>query len=380
MAMTAYTPTTSAAITNYMDVLVTAPAGVPRFDYGPVTGQALGLLIEEQRTNLALNSSNSKASAMLNGSFLPNIAIAPDGTQTACYAFLNSGIAYNINDGSGLSISSIAYTAQTYTWSVYAKAGALSILMFRNNWTGGNPQFNLLTGAVTQGSGTSSMTLIGNGWYRCVNTYTVTTSTNGISLRPYAATGNGDGISGVYLWGIQVEAGSFATSYVDTTTAQVTRNADSASMTGTNFSSWYNQAQGTVCVNYDFNATSGINANAGIFALNNSNTGNPLNRLDIRYNNPINTSNGIGLNAPNAGTMLTGGNVNRIGVSYNSPNSTYAFNGGSISNFSLTAMPIMTQLRIGAVDNGDAYMGGHIRKLTYYSVALSSAQLIGLTS
>jgi hypothetical protein len=58
----------------------------------------------------------------------------------------------------------------------------------------------------------------------------------------------GDGYSGIYIWGAQLEAGAFPTSYIKTEASQVTRSADSASMTGTNFSEWYRQDEGTVYV------------------------------------------------------------------------------------------------------------------------------------
>ena len=155
----------------------------------------------------------------LNSTVTPAANIAPDGTQTATTLILNSGISYSVSDGSGANYQ-LPGIAQTYTWSVYAKAGALQSIAFRNNWTGAIAIFNLSTGVVTaQGSGTSTITSIGNGWYRCVNTYTVVSGSNGISLRPYAASGTSDGYSGIFIWGAQLEAGSVATSYTRTISA-----------------------------------------------------------------------------------------------------------------------------------------------------------------
>jgi hypothetical protein len=64
------------------------------------------------------------------------------------------------------------------------------------------------------------------------------------SLKSYT----GDGYSGIYIWGAQLEAGAFPTSYIPTVASQVTRSADSASMTGTNFSDWYRADEGTFIV------------------------------------------------------------------------------------------------------------------------------------
>ena len=55
-----------------------------------------------------------------------------------------------------------------------------------------------------------------------------------------------DGIKSLAIWGVQLETGSFPTSYIPTKGSTVTRNADEASITGTNFSSWYNQSEGTI--------------------------------------------------------------------------------------------------------------------------------------
>jgi hypothetical protein len=68
----------------------------------------------------------------------------------------------------------------------------------------------------------------------------------------------------IYAWGAQVEAGAFATSYIPTVASQVTRSADSAVMTGTNFSSWYNASEGTF---YCEAATVDIVSNKGIWSV-----------------------------------------------------------------------------------------------------------------
>ena len=56
---------------------------------------------------------------------------------------------------------------------------------------------------------------------------------------------DGNGTSGIYLWGAQLEEGAFPSSYIPTTTAAATRSADVASITGTAFSGWYRQDEGT---------------------------------------------------------------------------------------------------------------------------------------
>jgi hypothetical protein len=105
------------------------------------------------------------------------------------------------------------------------------------------------------GGVTGSMAAVGNGWYRCQATLTATATASGdISYRlantnsAFASGGTytGNGTSGIYAWGAQLEAGAFPTSYIPTSGSTVTRTADNASMRGENFSSWYNQSEGSI--------------------------------------------------------------------------------------------------------------------------------------
>jgi hypothetical protein len=386
---TAYTKTTTTAITNYIPVLMTAPAGVPRLDYNPTTGQALGLLIEDQRVNLLTYSSDFFSNAVWTKNAIAITTatnIAPDGTQTATkiIPIATSGF-HEVYQTATVTATAV------YTQTCYMKMGEYQYGYLYNTGSTTGIIFNLANGTlgsvIISAPTSSSITPVGNGWYKCSITYTNgagTSAATWIGASNSSSTGNitGDGYSGIYIWGAQLEAGAFATSYIPTTSAQVTRNADQASMQGTNFSSWYNQAQGTVCVDYDFNATIGINANAGIFALNNYNTVvTVISRVDIRYANAANTSNGVGLNVPNVGTMLTGGKLNKIASSYSVASSIYASNYGTTSTYSLTVMPNpMTQFIIGGIDANVGQTGGHIRKIAYYPQALSSQNLVALTS
>ena len=158
------------------------------------------------------------------------------------------------------------FTANTYTWSVFAKAAEYSYLgISLYDGTYYRATFNLSNGTASNiDNATANITPYANGWYRCSITATTTANLkNNVNyvdaFWPYATdvtTGSnqtGDGTSGVYVWGPQLEVGSFPTSYVTTgdSTSTVTRAQDIAKITGTNFSDFYNQTEGTFFVEAD---------------------------------------------------------------------------------------------------------------------------------
>ena len=220
-AVTAYTKTTTAAITNYIPVLMTAPAGVARFDCDPLTGKSLGLLIEESRTNLLLYSATfSNATWTLTNATLTAVAtIAPDGTQTA----------FNLVSNTSTGLQAIAQTvtkaasALAYTSTVHFKANQYTYSWLQISDGAGNGAivyFNLTTGAISTavaGIGTAftalsatTPTSIGNGWYRCNITGTSNTATSLVTQFGSSTNGTsnsvvGDGYSGVFIWGAQAE-------------------------------------------------------------------------------------------------------------------------------------------------------------------------------
>lgn len=235
---TAYTPTTASIITNYIPTLMTAPINVPRFDCDPVTGKSLGLLIEESRTNLLGYSQDftNVAWPKVNSTIIPTYIIAPNGTLTGQKYINNSGSATT------LIAQTVTFAATSNnTFSVYAKAGEVNqfYLQFSSVYVAGGPAafFNLSTGTV--GSVTAGFTAaivpVGNGWYKCsisgTTTISVPTACN-VFIANNSFTGNG--YSGFYIWGAQVEQGTSATSYIPTTTTAITRTADSASINVSN--------------------------------------------------------------------------------------------------------------------------------------------------
>lgn len=220
-------------------ILKTAEVDKPRIDYDPVTGVCKGLLIEESRTNLLTYSEqfNNNAWSKTFSTISMNAAVAPDGTMTADKLIENSGtvIPY-ISINPVISVTQGSY----YTFTLYAKEDLTSVkryltLLFPYSVFGTNVRatFNLGDGTSTQFNSPFSVSIIpvGNGWYRCSITAlaVVTTSLSQLQIRlfnsPIDTLGDytGDGTSGIYIWGAQLEAGSFPTSYIPSTETFISR-------------------------------------------------------------------------------------------------------------------------------------------------------------
>jgi hypothetical protein len=151
-----------------------------------------------------------------------NATAAPDGTTTAD-KFVEDATAANNH---AINVTTVT-VAGTVTYSIYAKAGERT--RFRLNlYESGNSAdayFDLSNGTVDNvtAGGTATITPVGDSWYRCALTSTFNASS---TLYLYLVTTgttvsyNGDGTSGIYLWGAQLEVGSAATTYVPTTDKQ----------------------------------------------------------------------------------------------------------------------------------------------------------------
>jgi hypothetical protein len=219
------------------DQVITTSAAYygPRFDYNPNTLAPLGLLIEGSATNL-FTPSNMVTGWSTSGiaAIASNQSISPDGTNNALKLYATA----STNDVLFYQIPTVT-NATTYTQSVFVKPNNWRYFMVFAN-SGQSANFDLTAGTIGSLVGaTAAIQALPNGWFRVSMTW-ATTATNaalGFSLiaasnSAYASTVTGDGSSGVYLYGAQLELGSFATSYIPTAASIVTRAADIVQFTG----------------------------------------------------------------------------------------------------------------------------------------------------
>jgi hypothetical protein len=251
-------------------VIQSAASGVARFDHDPATGESLGLLVEEARTNLQLYS-NSPDNTWWNQptkaiDIVPNSITAPDNTVTA--AFFPTGGQFGRNR--------ITTTFSFYSLSCFVKASTATSIELSIDSDGASAvcfatyTFSANSIVATMGGANSpsryrnlSATSVNypNGWIRLCFIFEFYANAGvGINTKYNLIGGSG------YVWGAQLEAGSFPTTYIPTTTATVTRAADLVQITGTNFSSWHNQIEGTLVVE-TFNGLGGLGGGANLSYL-----------------------------------------------------------------------------------------------------------------
>ena len=230
--------------------IVRAANNEPRFDHDPVTLACKGLLIEESRTNLELQSENF-ASATWNkgGGSISSVAnVAPNGNA-------NSELfSEDATTGAHRVFQAFSGTiGTTYTLSVFLKFNGRAEVALENRSIGTNPTaiFNIQNGTIGFVSAglTAAIQAYPNGWYRCSITGTATLAGGNYLIAGYFAASSYTGSNGpaFYIYGAQVEAGAFPTSYIPTTTASLARSADVCDVIGADI----HPSVGTLVVEFD---------------------------------------------------------------------------------------------------------------------------------
>tara|TARA_B100001093_G_scaffold487080_1_gene523018 strand:- start:39 stop:1865 length:1827 start_codon:yes stop_codon:yes gene_type:complete len=375
--------------TDDMGIVRYASNNVPRFDHDPTTGESLGLLIEESRTNQILYSTlhtdnwNVSTGAILSNNTTETTA--PDGTNTAGkWVPANGAIGWcSIYNKSVISVTS----GTTYTYSVWAKAT-------HSDFTGFNISGDVRDGGgititanfVLSGDGSvsgtydsASITKYPNGWYRCVATATSDATTN--EEPGFRPTANGDGTKGFYAWGYQVEAGSFPTSYIPTSGSTVTRAQDTAKITGTNFTDFFNKDEGTLFVNYKLDKANYLYSPAGVELVTfkaDSNSG----RYSIRIvsNASIPQLDAYGIDDSTAQYDIVGINLSDglkdylVAKAFKLNDMAISFNGAAPQTDGSVTVIEWDKLLIGTDPKR-----AHYKSVKYYTKRLPNAQLQGLT-
>jgi len=384
-----FTRSTTGTFVGSNGLIQSAAINVPRFDYNPATLSPRGLLIEEQRTNLIIRSEEFNNSTWAKDLITANsnVATAPSGTTTAD-KLIPDAAADLTNIAQGTTRIGATYTANTtHTFSVFAKEAEFDrIQLYFSEGTGTTHRaqvtFSLVDGSVVAAAAvgglftnpSSTSTYFGNGWYRFTLTFTTYTGDSGrarIAVKD-SGTSTGDGTSGILIWGAQVEEGAFATSYIPTVASTVTRTRDVAVMTGTDFSSWYNQSEGTIVWNATSFSTSSANA---VVNINSNSTANRIyGYFSATAAIGLVTTAGSEQVSFNSGT-LSGGLSGKTAFAYALNSFAQSTRGAAVITDSSGTVPTVSQMNIGTSHANVQSLNGHILNITYYRKRFSNTRL-----
>ena len=350
---------------NASGLVETVAADTPRFDFNPISLACRGLLVEETRQNILFPSND-----------FANVAWTP--TEASVVSVANADPAGNANSQKlvDTAVSSVhrigismSVVPNTYTISLYAKAAEISCFTLIRSGSGlASARFNLATMTATNISGATALTMTTekNGWVRCTMTWTsavTITRTLFIQLEKPAGTATyvGNGTDGLFLYGMQREIGTSATSYIPTTTAAVTRNADVATITGTNLSSFWQASKGGVLVRARPGTVSGTrpwvqfdDGTADNLIAIRGNTTNP--ELYIVDSTTPQAQIDAGTIAANTDYAMT--------AWWNTDDCKARLNNGAVFSDTSATIPTVDQMRIGS--DGTNYLNGHIASIGYY--------------
>ena len=379
------------SIGTYVDengLIQTATANTPRFDHDPETLESLGLLVEESRTNLhwfsntfsnsGVGGPNPRWQDFANVTLQEQTYPDPAGGNTATRIIPTTTL------GSHYIGRYSAYGTGTYTYSIFVKPQGYSKFGISMNGVGPNVDLSVnppvFTGETSTRYG-NKIEKLPSGWYRVSFTWVNNAPGNGantfqprITILDNTGSSNfsGDGVSGIDVYGFQSEIGSFPTSYIPTSGSAVTRAADVASITGSNYSVFTNLSEGTW-----FSQVNSITPSSGgrIF--------------DSRINSSstsilIASANSSGYSYGSNGTVQINASYPLKGaVSYNTSQVNGAANGVLSTNNTGARTANHDHIDIGSANtaaSGVGFINAPIARITYWSKRLDNATLQTITS
>ena len=355
---------------------------VPRLNYPMIDGVVSGcpsLLLEPERRNLFTHSEDFSIYVKNNVTVTSNSTISPKGDLTA--DLITEDLTLNTHRvylGSGVNVVSDS----SYSVSFFAKNnGANNITVTAGNFgeLPINTTFDLVNGVVLSSISSSTIEKIGD-YYYCTITATSSTTRNQLILfninrlnitNPFSY--QGDGNSGVYIWGAQVEAGSYATSYIPTQGSQVTRVADACNNAGNN--QVINSTEGVFYV--EMNAFDNISR----ISLSDGSSSNRVsfkidaNNIDFQYRIGGSYSYRVDVDIDTS-------NTNKIAMSFNNGVFVGYLNGVAIGNpisGASLGQGVLNRLNFNDGNSADSFEG-NIKEVRVYDTALTDAELQALTT
>ena len=347
----------------------TTRLNMPRVDY--LNNSKGSLILEPQRTNLITYSEaiGSNGFNEINSSIQSNVSVSPNGTLNADLLKENTA-----NDTHFMFKDFNLSSGQTYSISVFAKSnGTNRNLRFGDGglgWSSGfNVNFDLTNGSADSGGVIESY---GNGWYRCsvVGTTNATTSRLLVySILNTSTSYQGDGSSGVFLYGLQVEQGSYPTTLINTTGSSVTRNQDACSLT--NVADRIGQTEGVVYMDFVAQRTDGVSQSHFWLGASGSEIGLYGGSQFIFY-----SSGGVQINGGN----IVNGQRYKVAFGYKANDYVAYINGTQVGTDTSATVPTMSALVLNSYFDGTELQKKDINDFKLYNTKLSNSELAALTT
>lgn len=380
-----------AVATDYIPTLAT-PLG---------DGVCLGRAVWGARTNLTLRSTefDNASWTKFGGSIVANAALAPDPTLTADK--LVESVGEPTTDKLAQQNFTIPAAVTRYAFSIFAKAAERTRVQFgaiagsTALWptaTVPNATFDLSTGTVVSQRSSvvsASVQRLPNGWFR-LEVVATSSGTGGlVGFAPLLVNGvatqyAGDGVSGLFIWGAQLEVARFASPYIPTTTAPETRAADAPIFNNID-SFGFNPAEGTFSIDATTSTASHPTETMHTIVLDN---GAPTNLLrDGRQ----------AVGGQEAILIMSSNSVSQVGLLGATPGNsvtfkrafTYAASGGLVSQSGLTrtgygavTLPVrLTRMSVGYyAPSSSSYWHAPIKRIRYWPLRLTQQELNGITA
>lgn len=336
----------TATVIGFNGLLQSVNADIPRFDYNATTLQCKGLLIEENSVNLLTYSQDFSNPAW---SVATNITVATSATVDPA----GGTGAYSITAGAasatfGRTITGTAGLSYTYSFWIRRKTGV-----------GG------VTVAVGDGNFQSISAQVSSAWNR-VSVTSLNTSTT--TIRAYIAlTVSGNAVE---IYGAQLEQKAFATSYIPTVAATVTRNADIATMTGTNFSNWWYASEGAAVIQA---LPSTISNTRPAIQLDDNTANESIALRGVAADPQLFVVDGGGTQATLDAGTITANTVYKLGGAWKASSFATAINGAAAVTSASGTLPTVTQARLGS--DGTNYFNGHLQNLRYWPQRLTNSEV-----
>ena len=360
-------------------------ANVPRLDYSD--GTCPSLLLEPTATNIITYSEDfSNVAWIKTGVSLTSGFVSPDGTTNAFKLVEDTSNSSHRVYKTGLSNGASA--SKEFTYSIFVKKSEVNWFLLKTVINGQsvtvNVWFDLVNGVLgTQTNGTGKIESYGNDWYKCSINITTDATATSLNTYGYLADGNnsenyvGDGTSGVYIFGAQLEENSYATSYIPTQGTTQTRVADTA--TGSGSSTVINSTEGVLYA--EISALSNATSVRGISLSD----GSSDNRVYIHFTSDTNIRTQVrvgGVNQVVINSTQTLTNLNKIAFVFKQDDFALWINGVEVAIDTSGNTYSSNTLTVLSFDDGGGGNNfyGKVKSLQVYTTALSDAELTSLTT